>query len=131
MVAESYKVTGLKVLSQQLRSYDKDMGKYLRKANLRAANVIADEARQLAPQVTGALARSIGAQASQTSATVKAGSASRVPYANPVHWGWNIRPQGGSNPPTPFIQRALKAKYGDMVIAYDEAMEELRKNKKL
>ena len=131
-MAEAYKVVGLRNLQKNLRKYDKDMAKELRKANLRAARVIADQAEKNAPKgATGKLARSVKAQAGQTSASVKAGSPSRVPYANPVHWGWNKRPQGGSNPPMPFIQRALKSHHDEMVQEYDNAMEELKRNSHL
>lgn len=130
-MAEAYKVQGLKLLQRNLRKYDKDMAKQLRVANKRAAQVIADEAERQAPVNSGALAKSVKAGATQTSGFVKAGSASRVPYANPVHWGWQNRPQGGYNPSVPFIQRALKSHHDELVEEYEQAMEDLKKGSNL
>lgn len=65
--------------------------------------IIADEARELAPRRTGKLAGSIRTVGGTTkTGRVFAGSAS-VPYAGPIHWGWprrNIDPQ-------PFISEAV------------------------
>lgn len=130
-MAQGYTVVGLKELQRELRNYDKEIPKSLRKASLRAAEVVAEEARKRAPVDTGRLQKSTKAQATQTSASVKSGSPSRVPYANPVHWGWMNRPQGGFNPRTPFISEALNVKYDEMVATFHEAMDELRKNKGL
>lgn len=131
-MAEAYKVQGLKNLQRNLRKYDKDMAKQLRVANKRAAEVIADEAKKNAPVgATGALQKSVKPGATQTSGFVKAGSASRVPYANPVHWGWQNRPQGGYNPSVPFIQRALKTEHDEMVDVYNQAMGDLKKGSNL
>lgn len=75
----------------------------LKDANRAAATVVAAAARVRAPigkptrrggrgrrKAGGALMKSIRAGASQKAGVVKAGSA-RVPYANPIHWGWPKR----------------------------------------
>lgn len=62
-------------------------------------------AASFAPQRTGRLARSIKAGQSKMMATVRAGSAVRVPYAGPINYGWpdrNIKASG-------FMQKADRA----------------------
>jgi len=119
-------VFGLRDLQKELRSVDKDLPKVLRRANLAAAEVIAEEARKRAPVDGGSLRKSIKATAGQRDASVKAGSPSRVPYAGPAHWGWYGRPQGGYNPENPFIQAALTDKYDEMKEVYRKEVDELK-----
>lgn len=120
----SIKVEGLKDLQRQLRALDdKSMKAELRKVNKGAATIVADEARNLVPVRSGRLRASIGARAGQTSASVKAGTAARVPYAGPIHFGWgarNIRPQ-------PFLYEALGKKWKEVYSAYDKNVSDLVK----
>ena len=80
----------------------------IKAAGKESGELVASEARSLAPVRTGALRDSIrvGATA-RGKITILAGnnrtSKSAVPYANPIHWGWfkrHIRPQ-------PFFVKAL------------------------
>ena len=80
----------------------------IKDAGKESGELVASEARSLAPVRTGALRDSIrvGATA-RGKITILAGnnrtSKSAVPYANPIHWGWfkrHIRPQ-------PFFVKAL------------------------
>jgi HK97 gp10 family phage protein len=120
----SIKVDGLRELQRQLRTLDnKAMKAELRKVNKDAATIVADEARNLVPVRSGRLRASIGARAGQTSASVKAGTGSRVPYAGPIHFGWparNIRPQ-------PFLYEALGKKWKEVYNAYDKNVSDLVK----
>ena len=81
----------------------------IKAAGKESGELVASEARSLAPVRTGALRDSIrvGATA-RGKITILAGnnrtSKSAVPYANPIHWGWfkrHIRPQ-------PFFVKALR-----------------------
>jgi hypothetical protein len=75
-----------------------------------AANIVASTARTLVPTRTGALRNTIRAKKQARKVLVSAGNNTRVPYANPIHWGWfydknnfikkNILPQ-------PFFAKAL------------------------
>ena len=95
-------------------------------AGKESGELVASEARSLAPVRTGALRNSIrvGATA-RGKITVLAGnnrtSKSAVPYANPIHWGWfkrHIRPQ-------PFFVTALGYTRGEIYDNYFKQMEKL------
>ena len=120
-----FKVDGLKALQKEIRkTEDVGMKKQLRLANKEAAQVVADQAKVEVPRRSGRLARSIGVQASQTSAFVKAGTAARVPYAGPIHFGWpkrNIRPQ-------PFLYEAMDKRIGEVRRAYEKNLGKITKD---
>ena len=95
-------------------------------AGKESGELVANEARSLAPVRTGNLRNSIrvGATA-RGKITVLAGnnrtSKSAVPYANPIHWGWfkkHIRPQ-------PFFVRALGYTRSEIYNNYFKQMEKL------
>jgi len=76
----------------------------LKEANQQAAQIVTVEAIGKAPRRSGALAASGRPSAGPNGATITFGSP-RVPYANPIHWGWrarNIKPQ-------PFAIQAAEA----------------------
>lgn len=75
----------------------------IKAAGSQAGEVVAREARTLVPVRTGALRNSIRVSKALTKVSVSAGNNGKVPYANPIHWGWfkrNIKPQ-------PFFIQAL------------------------
>ncbi len=98
----------------------------IKDAGKESGELVASEARSLAPVRTGALRNSIrvGATA-RGKITVLAGnnrsSKSGVPYANPIHWGWfkrHIRPQ-------PFFVTALGYTRSEIYDNYFKQMEKL------
>ena len=98
----------------------------IKDAGKESGELVASEARSLAPVRTGALRNSIrvGATA-RGKITVLAGnnrsSSSGVPYANPIHWGWfkrHIRPQ-------PFFVTALGYTRSEIYDNYFKQMEKL------
>jgi len=98
----------------------------IKDAGKESGELVASEARTLAPVRTGALRDSIrvGATA-RGKITVLAGnnrtSKSGVPYANPIHWGWfkrHIRPQ-------PFFVTALGYTRSEIYDNYFKQMEKL------
>lgn len=125
------RVDGLKDLQQALREAPKEVRKEVRAANKLAAEVVASAAKTLAPSRTGRLAASIGARAGQKDASVKAGSAARVPYAGPIHFGWHTRPnpekgwRGGPIRPQPFLYDALDLRREAVLQRYVEAMSKI------
>lgn len=77
-------------------------------AGKESGELVASEARSLAPVRTGALRDSIRVGATATGKiTILAGnnrtSKSAIPYANPIHWGWFKR----HIVPQPFFVKAL------------------------
>jgi HK97 gp10 family phage protein len=75
----------------------------IKAAGSAAGELVANQARALAPVRSGALRNSIRVSKSLNRVSVSAGNNKSVPYANPIHWGWfkrNIRPQ-------PFFVKAL------------------------
>ena len=98
----------------------------IKAAGKESGELVASEARSLAPVRTGALRDSIrvGATA-RGKITILAGnnrtSKSAVPYANPIHWGWfkrHIRPQ-------PFFVTALGYTRSEIYDNYFKQMEKL------
>lgn len=57
-------------------------------ASQEAANIVASTAKTLVPVRSGALRNSIRSKKQARKVLVSAGNNTRVPYANPIHWGW-------------------------------------------
>lgn len=96
------KVKGLRSSIKALQAIGVD-AKDIKSAGNEAGEIVAREARTLAPVRTGALRNTIRTSKALNKVTVSAGNNGRVPYANPIHWGWfkrNIKPQ-------PFFIKAL------------------------
>jgi HK97 gp10 family phage protein len=96
------KVKGLRSSIKALQAIGVD-AKDIKSAGNEAGEIVAREARTLAPVRTGALRNTIRTSKALNRVTVSAGNNGRVPYANPIHWGWfkrNIKPQ-------PFFVKAL------------------------
>jgi HK97 gp10 family phage protein len=96
------KVKGLRSSIKALQAIGVD-AKDIKSAGNEAGEIVAREARTLVPVRTGALRNTIRTSKALNRVSVSAGNNSRVPYANPIHWGWfkrNIKPQ-------PFFVKAL------------------------
>jgi HK97 gp10 family phage protein len=96
------KVKGLRSSIKALQAIGVD-AKDIKSAGNEAGEIVAREARTLAPVRTGALRNTIRTSKALNRVSVSAGNNGRVPYANPIHWGWfkrNIKPQ-------PFFVKAL------------------------
>ena len=75
-----------------------------------AGEIVASMSRTLVPVKTGALRATIRSRKQARKVLISAGNNTKVPYANPIHWGWyydknnfikkNIMPQ-------PFFAKAL------------------------
>jgi HK97 gp10 family phage protein len=124
-VQPGVKVTNLREINKALAAVGvpKDA---VKAAGKESGELVASEARSLAPVRTGALRDSIrvGATA-RGKITVLAGnnrtSKSAVPYANPIHWGWfkrHIQPQ-------PFFVTALGYTRSEIYDNYFKQMEKL------
>lgn len=81
-------VEGLNDLRKALKTTDAELATELRLVLKGAAEIVAVRARSLAPHRSGALAASIKAGTSGSSALVR----SNLPYANVIHWGGTTGP---------------------------------------
>lgn len=127
-------VVGLQEVRGSLAKLGTEWPAQLRRLNKTVADIVAQEARSLAPERTGALRRSITSRAEQKSASVKGGGA-RVPYfgfidfGNRVHGGHGVG--RSDSQPRPFIKSgriiypALEAKRTAVLEAYEEGMAHL------
>lgn len=115
----SAEVEGLKNLRRTIRQAGGDT-KDLRNANLAAAQTIVPIAAGLAPKVSGRLAASIRAGATQKAGMVRAGR-KLIPYANPVHWGWPKRHIA----PNPWIATAAAANEELWLKVYEQHIDRI------
>lgn len=107
--------------ARKLRKTLKDAGdnlEDLKAAHARAASIAMEASAALAPRRTGALANSLRSSGTKTAGIVRAGG-KRIPYGNPIHWGWfkrNIKPQ-------PFISHGAQDSEGRWLPVYEAAVE--------
>lgn len=119
MSKDSIRVSGL---NQAIRAL-KDVGvpaSEIAAAGKDAAEIVAGEARTLVPVRTGALKGSIRTANQQRKAIVRAGGA-RVPYANPIHWGWFRR----GIKPNQFFSRAIAGNIEKIYEKYFDSLNRL------
>jgi HK97 gp10 family phage protein len=114
------KVKGLRSSIKALQAIGVD-AKDIKLAGSEAGEIVAREARTLAPSRTGALRASIRVSKALNRVSVSAGNNGRVPYANPIHWGWfkrNIKPQ-------PFFVKALGITRDEVYQTYYRSIDRL------
>ena len=119
MAVESIKVSGLNQLVRDLKVIGVP-AKEIAEAGSDAGEIVAAEARTLVPVKTGALKSTIRVAKQQRRVVVRAGNA-RVPYANPIHWGWFRR----GILPNPFFSKALKLNIEEIYTRYFENIDKL------
>jgi hypothetical protein len=103
MAGQTYTVEGLDNLVRTLGRAGHDLDD-LKDANRRAGEIVAREGSARAPRRSGKLAASVRPARQARRARVSAGGA-RVPYAGPIHWGWQARHIA----PDPFIAWGAQA----------------------
>ena len=99
----------------------------IREANEAVGGMVLRTAKNIAPVQSGDLRRTIRLTKATTNIKIRAGL-KRVPYANPIHWGWfydrnnfitkNIRPN-------PFMARALGYNRDEILTKYASEMKKL------
>jgi HK97 gp10 family phage protein len=100
--ASGIKVKGFKSAQKALEAIGVPQAE-IKAAGNQAGQLVAREARNLVPVRTGKLLASIRVNNALRNVMITAGNNGKVPYANPIHWGWfkrNIKPQ-------PFFTKAL------------------------
>ena len=114
------KVAGLRAATRALQDIGVPRDE-IKTAGNQAGDLVANQARTLVPVRTGALRNSIRVSKALSKVSVSAGNNRRVPYANPIHWGWfkrNIKPQ-------PFFVKALGITRDEVYRNYFSAMDRL------
>jgi HK97 gp10 family phage protein len=115
------KVAGLKQAIKALQAIGVPTAE-IKAAGSEAGELVAGQARALAPVRTGSLRNSIRVSKSLNRVSVSAGNNKSVPYANPIHWGWfkrNIKPQ-------PFFVKALGITRDEVYQNYYRTLDKLR-----
>lgn len=82
-------VRGARRLRRDLKRAGDDLEE-LKATHARVAAIVAATATSTAPRRSGRLAATVRPAGTKTQAVIRAGYA-RVPYANPIHWGWPRR----------------------------------------
>ena len=114
------KVAGLKQAIKALQAIGVPAAE-IKAAGSEAGELVAGQARALAPVRTGALRNSIRVSKTLNRVSVSAGNNKSVPYANPIHWGWfkrNIKPQ-------PFFVKALGITRDEVYQNYYRSLDKL------
>lgn len=116
----SFRVEGLREIQSAIRrAKDVELNKELREANKTVAKAVVSKALPNVPRQSGRLAGSVKALASATSASVKAGTPSQVPYAGVIHWGWDAH--GITS--RPFLTDAADSVEREVADDYAEALQ--------
>ena len=108
-MADGIKVAGLNEAIRALRAIGVPSAE-IGLASQEAGELVATRARSLVPVRTGALRATIKAKKIARKVVVSAGNNTRVPYANPIHFGWNYDKknlQAKNIRPRPFFSNAL------------------------
>jgi len=118
----SLEVVGAKELAKVIRNTrDKELKKALRLANKKVGQVVVDGAKRDVPVVSGKLLRSLKSVPTLSSASVRAGTPGRVPYASVIHWGYKRR----SIAPNPFLYKAMGREWENVMKAYEKQILEV------
>lgn len=125
---EGARVDGARELRRALRKAGLDLKSDIREAHKTVASTVVSRARVLCPVAPvsmasakpGLLRDSLRPGSTQTAAIGRAGG-KRVPYANPIHWGWhkrNIRPNL-------FLTRAASETEPQWVREYEKKFDDI------
>ena len=118
-------------LQKAMKEAGDDMVAELKAGNKALGEIVAARARQIVPVRSGALQKTIKATKSAGGAKVNAGTPgllSKVPYAGPIHYGWNNAfGEGVTIEARPFLSDALDDFRYDVVDAYDKMIADLLK----
>jgi HK97 gp10 family phage protein len=130
-MAEGIKVVGLNEAIRNLRALGVPSAE-IGQASQEAGEIVAMSARSLVPVRTGALRATIKAKKIARKVVVSAGNNRSVPYANPIHFGWNydrVNLQQKNIRPRPFFSNALSRTRNQVSKAFFDSLERLLKEK--
>ena len=118
-------------LQKAMKEAGDDLVAELKAGNKALGEIVAARARQLVPVRSGALKKTIKATKSAGGAKVNAGTPgllSKVPYAGPIHYGWdNAFGEGVTIEARPFLSDALDDVRDEVVDAYVKMRNDLLK----
>jgi hypothetical protein len=117
--AAQVQVRGSKELRKTLKAAGDDLSE-LKDVHEAVGALVARVAKSLAPVRSGQLAGSVRAARLAGGVSVRAGSA-RVPYSNPIHWGWPKRNIAAN----PFISNAALQTEPQWVALYEAELEKI------
>jgi HK97 gp10 family phage protein len=126
-MANGIKVVGLNEAIRNLRAIGVPSAE-IGQASQEAGDVVANSARSLVPVRTGALRNTIRAKKIARKVVVSAGNNNRVPYANPIHFGWNydkVNLQAKNIRPRPFFTNALTRTRSQVYQIFFDSIEKL------
>jgi hypothetical protein len=126
-MAEGVKVVGLNEAVRALRAIGVPSAE-IGAASQEAGEIVASAGRTLVPVRTGRLRATIKARKVARKVVVSAGNNSSVPYANPIHFGWNYdrkNLQAKNIRPRPFFSNALTRTRSHVYKAFFDNMERL------
>jgi HK97 gp10 family phage protein len=126
-MAEGIKVAGLNEAIRALRAIGVPSAE-IGAASQEAGELVANAARSLVPVRTGALRATIKAKKIARKVVVSAGNNRSVPYANPIHFGWNydrVNLQAKNIRPRPFFSNALTRTRRQVYQVFFDNMERL------
>ena len=118
-------------LQKALKEVGPEMIAELKEGNKALGEIVGDRARQLVPVRSGALQKTISATKAVGGAKITAGTpglTSKVPYAGPIHYGWdNAFGEGVTIEARPFLSDALDDVRDEVVDAYVKMRNDLLK----
>jgi hypothetical protein len=126
-MAEGVKVVGLNEAIRALRAIGVPSAE-IGQASQEAGEIVASAGRTLVPVRSGRLRSTIKARKVARKVVVSAGNNSSVPYANPIHFGWNYdrkNLQAKNIRPRPFFTNALTRTRSQVYKAFFDNMEKL------
>jgi hypothetical protein len=125
------KVIGLRPTVKSLRNLGVPDSE-IKDAGFESGQIVAEKSKQqgFVPVKSGKLRESIRASKNLKGASVSAGG-KRVPYANPIHWGWFYDRKRGfakNIKPNPFFARAIGVTREQVLETYERNMAKLISN---
>jgi hypothetical protein len=106
---DGIKVQGLNEALRALKAIGTPVAE-VQAAAQEAGEIVASMSRSLVPVKSGKLRATIRAKKQARKVLVSAGNNTRVPYANPIHWGWYYDKNNFVKKnimPNPFFAKAL------------------------
>jgi hypothetical protein len=118
-------------LQKAMKEAGPEMVAELKEGNKALGEIVAERARQIVPVRSGALQKTISATKAVGGAKITAGTPgllSKVPYAGPIHYGWdNAFGNGVTIEAQPFLSDALDDVGDEVLDAYGKLIEDLLK----
>ena len=119
---------GISALATSLRKIgDEELSKEMKTVTKAAAEKILPYAKKRVPVQTGKLRDSIKAEGARRYARIKAGTASKVPYARAIHTGRYIPATGERTKGSPYLRSSIPKAYPEIVDEFVKGMNRISK----